>query len=128
MPKQRMKRQRQQHGYKVATGGGNRYRKQAGKPERELQRTIESYLTAAGWHWTHTPDSRRTRGKRGFPDIFAVRKGHMLAIECKAKGGRVSTYQQEWLGELAIAGAQTAVVTPDNLQEFMFALGTMTKK
>ena len=87
-----------------------------------MQLACEKWLTHFGWRWTHNSDSRKTRGHRGVPDLMAVQGGKLLFIECKSEGGRFSKGQQEWLGELQIAGAMCLVVRPSTMTSFLATL------
>ena len=90
--------------------------------EAAVQKSAQNWLTRLGWRWTHNGDSRRTRGHRGVPDLMAVRGECLLFVECKRSGGKFGPGQQEWLGALTIAGAETYVVSPDNFAEFVIWL------
>ena len=90
--------------------------------EAKVQRSVEGWLTKLGWRWTHNSDSRRTRGHRGVPDLMAAKGERLIFVECKKSGGRFGPGQQEWLGALTIAGAETYVVSPDNFAEFVIWL------
>ena len=108
--RQRLKRQRQQHGYKVSTGN----------PERAVQRKVEKAFTLAKWKWRSEPDSRRTRGHPGFPDVFATKRGYRpIAVECKSETGKLSPQQCEWLENLQGSGAAVWVVRPSNVDTFL---------
>ena len=95
--------------------------------EKKVQQTCERWLTHFGWRWTHTSDSRKTRGHRGVPDIMAVKEGRLLFVECKRSGGRFGKGQQEWMGELQIAGAVCLVVRPESLGTFIETLKAVSQ-
>lgn len=68
--------------------------------EAQLQTGVQHLLTAFGWRWYHTHDSRRSQA--GFPDLCAVRArdGRLLFAELKAHRGRVRPEQRSWLDDL----------------------------
>ena len=96
--------------------------------EAKVQRTCEHWLQHFGWKWTHNSDSRRTRGHVGVPDLMAVKEGKLLFIECKRDGGRFGPGQQEWMGELQIAGAMCLVVRPNTLGTFIETLKAVSQE
>jgi hypothetical protein len=73
-----------------------------------------------GWRTLHIRPARTAQGWRsavmgdgvGFPDILAVRKDQMLAVELKALKGKTTIPQREWLIALKYAGADAFVWTP----------------
>ena len=62
--------------------------------EKQWQAMVTKALTATGWLWYHTHDSRKSQ--KGFPDIVAVRPPHVLYIECKAETGVLTPDQRVW--------------------------------
>lgn len=76
--------------------------------EKHWQRTVEEAVEQTGWTWMHVPPSRvvqkgNARGKwattapRGFPDVLALRAGHLLVIEAKVPGRYPKPHQRLWL-------------------------------
>jgi hypothetical protein len=70
---------------------------------------------------------RFTRGPRnpaGWPDLVLVRPaterrpGRLLFVELKKERGTLKAEQIAWLSLLGLAGAETYVVHPSELQEF----------
>lgn len=54
---------------------------------------------------------------KGWPDLFCVRPddGRMVAIECKAHGGKATPEQTQWLGWLSDCGVRSWVLTPGDV-------------
>ena len=48
----------------------------------------------------------------GWPDIFAVKSGRMIALELKSDTGKAPPEQVEWLLALSLCGCLTGIVTP----------------
>jgi len=94
--------------------------------EAELQHTVRTVAELCGWRVMHV---RRSIGKGnrwttstsvvGWPDLFMYhpRKGRLLACELKVPPGRLTREQHVVLGELADAGAEVAVLVPDDVRE-----------
>jgi hypothetical protein len=68
---------------------------------------IELALTL-GWKVLHIKPARLqsgnwvtpfSQGGKGFPDLFMLRNGWMLAMECKSQYEKVRPDQEEWLRE-----------------------------
>ena len=89
--------------------------------EAQLQRTIMDALELGGWLYSHHPDSRRSAGGGGLPDLVAVhpKRGRLLFIECKSESGRLSKRQELWRRALQDAGAEVCVVCPSMLNVFL---------
>jgi hypothetical protein len=81
--------------------------------EKQLMQTIIEAAQHLGWSCYHTFDSRRSTP--GFPDIIAVRPPRVIAIETKAKGGRLAQAQIVWLDDLNRSGIPAYVVYPRDL-------------
>ena len=64
--------------------------------ELDWTETTVLYLQARGWRVVHFPDSRRLVGDRGWPDVFAVREGKVLAIELKMGRRKPQLQQEDW--------------------------------
>ena len=86
--------------------------------ERDFQKQVTDLLEANGWLWTHTPDSRRNLGHRGFPDIVAVKPPYTLFIEIKTDKGRLSPFQKRWIDALNAADGAAAVIRPKDWENF----------
>lgn len=89
--------------------------------ETELQSVVLELLDILGWRAMHVRPARTARGWRtplqgptavGFPDILAVRRGRVIAVELKSERGVPSADQKLWLEDLAKAGIETFVWRP----------------
>ncbi len=86
--------------------------------ETEIQAQILQYLKAKNiLHWRMPLGAVRRKGGvmakspiAGFPDIAGIYKGRFFALEVKAKAGKLSSPQAEWIQELNYAGAFAVVV------------------
>ena len=88
--------------------------------EAEWLTAVGDALDAYGWSWIHPRPARRADGRwrtavqgnsaKGFPDLIACRPPKLLFIELKAKRGRVSPEQAEWIGRLRACGQEAHVV------------------
>ena len=63
--------------------------------EAQFQAWVMNLAKVHGWLVYHTYDSRRSL--RGFPDIIAIRRGRMLALELKIEKGIPTPEQDAWL-------------------------------
>jgi Holliday junction resolvase len=61
-------------------------------------------------------------GRHGIPDVVACYKGHLLGIECKAKGGKTTALQERELQRIRDAGGTALVINEHNLHELQEAL------
>ncbi|ATB41153.1 nuclease [Cystobacter fuscus] len=77
-----------------------RYAAQRDKAEPAVVRALQ--LTG----WTVVPVSAP-----GFPDLLCVRRGVVVLLEVKSKGGRMQPAQVELHARLRVAGLAVAVVT-----------------
>lgn len=90
--------------------------------ERELQDAVTGLAGVLGWRWVHFRPARTVDGWRtpvegdgaGWPDLFMVRSGRIIAAELKSSSGRLSPAQDAWLGRLELAGVETHVWRPDD--------------
>lgn len=82
--------------------------------EAQFQQVVMGAARRLGWRIYHTHDSRRSQP--GFPDLVLVHTLHgVLWRELKrAKGGRVSPEQAEWLECLTIAGQDARIWRPQD--------------
>lgn len=84
--------------------------------ESQLQAAVIKLAKLNGFACYHTYSSRRSAP--GFPDLICVRPPRILAIELKAKDGRVSAEQREWLDLLsAVPGVEVFVFRPADWAE-----------
>lgn len=78
--------------------------------EAQWQAIVVELAQRAGWKVAHFHDSRReivSQGgarrlvgdalAKGWPDLVLGRDGHVIFAELKAKGGRVTPEQEQWL-------------------------------
>jgi Holliday junction resolvase len=80
--------------------------------ESDIQRAILDYLSIKRiFHWRNNSGALKTEGGHfvrfgavGSPDIFALHKGVLYAIEVKTKKGRVSDAQAQFLVQVNRAG------------------------
>lgn len=75
--------------------------------EKIITRRIQNWLKSAGWHVVKIHGGGYQAA--GLPDLFAIKEGHLAAIEVKTPRGIVSALQSQRLKELEKAGATTIV-------------------
>lgn len=82
--------------------------------EAHFQTMVMGMARRLGWRCYHTHDSRRSAP--GFPDLVLVHPAHgVMYRELKrAKGGRVSPEQREWLDLLTTAGQDAGIWKPQD--------------
>lgn len=68
--------------------------------ERDLQRNVIALLKLRGWRVAFTWSS--IHSPKGFPDLVCIRRGEMLAIECKRERGKTTPEQDAWLADFAL--------------------------
>ena len=86
----------------------------ASMSEAAFQVQVITLARSMGWREYHTYDSRRSAA--GFPDLVLVHpKRGLLFRELKTAKGRVSKAQDEWILDLATAGADVDVWRPADL-------------
>lgn len=66
--------------------------------ERDFQAQVTKLARLAGWKVYHTHDSRRSAP--GFPDLCMVKPPHVVFVELKRDGGKLSEAQEDWLAML----------------------------
>jgi hypothetical protein len=77
------------------------------------QQLMEAVIELAGWLsylCFHPYDSRRSAP--GWPDLVICGHGRCIVAELKRERGRVSTMQQQWLDELALANVEVHIWRP----------------
>jgi hypothetical protein len=88
-------------------------------PESQVLEGCLNYLEVRGiYHWRNNtgavqiaPGRFMRFGKKGSSDILGVLPGgRMLCVECKAKGGRLSPEQKQFLADVQELGALALVV------------------
>jgi hypothetical protein len=96
--------------------------------EDELLQGVTDALSAGGWYWHHVRRADRavTMGTPGFPDVLAVHPDRrlLIAIECKAEGGRFRPGQWDWIRAFAQVGERVdgRVVTPESYDDLIYEL------
>ncbi len=82
--------------------------------ESHWQQQVTDIAEAAGWHWHHVQNSRRSRP--GFPDLVLWRERVVFA-ELKTQTGKTSVDQLRVLGQLWLAAAEAYVWRPDDIDK-----------
>ena len=99
--------------------------------EHDIQTAIQGYLSAYGWLvWRNNSGMIKTdkghmvkMGLAGLPDLFAIKKGKLLAIEVKRPGKKPTEIQEYMLNELFEHGAKVIVAhSIDEVEEFIKTL------
>jgi len=74
--------------------------------ERQLLARVVQLAKLHGWMVSHAWLS--VHSAAGFPDIIAVKDGHILAIELKSQRGKLTQAQEAWLDALGECPGVTA--------------------
>lgn len=95
--------------------------------EAQWQRTVQDIAIASGWAFYHAPDNRPivSKGGRryvqniraGYPDLTLVRGTRLIYAELKRETGKTTEEQDVWLQRFALAGAETYVWRPSDLED-----------
>lgn len=89
--------------------------------ERDLHDDIIDLCRQQGWYYIHSRMDRRSTVQVGAPDfVIALPGGKTVWLECKRKGGKVTTSQQGTLLQLKLLGHIASVVY--SLEEVKAAL------
>lgn len=99
--------------------------------EREFQSAVIELARMFKWRLAHFRPGKDRRGKWstpmsgdvGFPDLVLVGYGRVIFAELKAQDGAVRPEQREWLADLLLAGAETYLWRPSDLDEIALVLG-----
>jgi len=91
--------------------------------EKALQNAVIELAKLYGWRVHHGRPAQMPSGKwatpiqghAGFPDLVLVRPPDLLFIELKSAIGRTSPQQDEWLADLAAAGAEVHLWRPRDI-------------
>lgn len=76
--------------------------------EREWQKTLVILLETLGWHVNHVFPLQTKHGWRtgttaeGWPDLVALRRDQLVAIEVKSQRGKATDAQLVWLQRFAL--------------------------
>ena len=85
--------------------------------ERDFQDAVLAYAQAQGWkcHWMRRNAMVNQKGEwhplgsAGFPDVFAIRRNCLVALELKSERGVATHEQMEWLGAIERLNATRGV-------------------
>jgi hypothetical protein len=86
--------------------------------EAEWQGHVIQVARLHGWVHYHAPANRPGRNGQvqkivaGWPDLFLIRDGDVVAAELKTRTGRTTEAQEWWLAELRKAGIDSYVWRP----------------
>ena len=85
--------------------------------ETALVKTVIEYLSLRGWLSWRNNTGRLKVGQRlvsfgrvGSGDVFAVRDGVFLSVECKMPGRQPTEHQREWIDSVNRHGGMAMVV------------------
>lgn len=93
------------------------------EPEAELLKKTMHLAQLSGWRAVHMTPAQSSKGRwathgqgdiTGWPDIFAVRGHHAIALELKAEKGRLTVPQKAWLEALSATGIAAHVYRPSD--------------
>jgi hypothetical protein len=104
---------------KIPVIGGNK-KMSKNTPENLEKRAIKDYLNAKRYFWWYNVQGLGSF--RGLPDIFALRGGKIWAIEVKAKKGKLSSYQVDFLITFKEAGGKVIVGGIDAVMKSLSAI------
>ena len=98
-------------------------RQAAGMTENDLLCAVLDVLKVYGYRVAHFRPARTSRGWRtpveaegkGYPDLTAVGRGRILAVELKSATGKVTPEQAAWLEAFSRCGAEVFVWRPADL-------------
>jgi Holliday junction resolvase len=66
--------------------------------ESKVKTEIRNYLKKNGFHYRAIGSNQYTR--KGIPDAYAIKNGHILFIECKSSKGKMSIEQIKEMYEI----------------------------
>ena len=97
--------------------------------EKDWQRDVIRLAQTLGWRVAHFRPAHTSKGWRtavaadgaGFPDLCLVRD-RVIFAELKTEKGRVTEEQQEWIAALEVAGVESYVWRPTDLDDVMAVL------
>jgi hypothetical protein len=101
------------------------YHKYAQGEEREFKRLAVNWLKLHGAYVFDQPMSKRTRGRRGTPDLLCCYRSYFLAIELKTKGETLRPEQGSECAE--IRRAMGLVVVAYTLHDVIRATNALDK-
>ena len=68
--------------------------------EDQLLAEVTALCDRLGLLWHHDPDSRRSKGTKGFPDLVIAGPHGIIFAELKSEDGDTSADQDRWLWTL----------------------------
>jgi len=94
--------------------------------ETELKSVVINLARRSGWLIHHDLPAKSAAGRWathvqgdvGFPDLVLLSPhyGQLLFVELKSEKGRTTSSQDNWLGALGIAGVESHIVRPADLE------------
>jgi hypothetical protein len=91
--------------------------------EKDLHQDIMDYCDQKWprWKFVHSRTDKRTRNEAGVPDFIILMPGrHVLLVECKRPGEKVSPAQRDWHAEAAKEDHEVHIV--HSMDEFKLAV------
>ena len=85
--------------------------------ERDFANTVVETAELLGWLVKRDPAWRPTAATPGFPDLVLCNGRKLIFAELKAKGGKLTREQKQWLGWLRAAGADAREWRPADWPE-----------
>ena len=96
----------------------------ADTPERKVKKKVIDILKRRGAYYAMPVASGF--GNAGVPDILACLKGHFVAIECKANGGKCTKLQLSNLEQIQKAGGTALVIDETNMHVLEAVLNSIS--
>jgi hypothetical protein len=93
--------------------------------EAEFQRQVTDLAAILGYAWSHFRPAQTARGWRtpvsgpmgkGWPDLTLAKEGRLIFAELKVGKNKLSPEQAEVLATLRLAGAETYVWFPEDIE------------
>lgn len=97
--------------------------------EAQFQSRVMEYASLRGWQWLHIQRAQNAQGYwrtpvqgllgRGWPDLFMVREGKLLAAELKGDKTPLTSSQGAVLDLLHLAGVEVHIWRPEDWDRIM---------